>query len=154
MAPTSLHALLPRHYPSLGEMFHQFPAKVWLILKEIIFGLAIILALVGFILVIISIFVGIRIYGPHVVNRLRGGEWRDVVEGLREKVGRLRKIERVDRMWKWLERRMARTDTDKAVSAATLELLDSREGEGSVGGETLFEGEEDEDEKWTRGQEG
>lgn len=38
MAPTSLHALIPRDGPSLGELFHNFPAKVWLLCKFILFG--------------------------------------------------------------------------------------------------------------------
>lgn len=80
-------------------------------------------------------------------------EWelKDVGEGWRKKMGQLRKIERVDRMWKWLERRRARSEADEAVDAAELERLECW-GEGGVGGETLFEGEEDEDGKWTAGE--
>ncbi len=69
------------------------------------------------------------------------------MEGWREKkAGRLWRIERVDRMWKWLERRRSARWKAEDVDAEELEHLGSRNGEeseGSVGGETLFEGEED-----------
>lgn len=69
------------------------------------------------------------------------------MEGWREKkAGRLWRIERVDRMWKWMERRRSARWKAEDVDAEELEYLGSRNGEeseGSVGGETLFEGEED-----------
>lgn len=146
MAPTSLHALLPRDNPSLGELFHHFPAKVWLLLKLVIFGVAILLTLYAIILGTFFAFAWIGIYAPNVIGWLRGGKWREVVEGWREKVGLLKKIEMVDRMWKWLKSWSPRGKAE-AVDAEELEHLDGGhdgEGrEGSVGGDTLFEGEED-----------
>ena len=93
-------------------------------------------------------------YGPGVIEWLRGGKWREVGQGWRDNLGRLRKIERVDRIWTWLERRRVRNEVDEVVDEAELERLDSGEGEGSVGGETLFEGEENEDGKSTPGIDG
>ena len=147
MAPTSLHALLPRDGPSLGELFHHFPAKVWLFFKFIIFGLALLLSLYGIIIGVVALFLGIRACGPDLIRSLRTVKWRDVAVSWRDKVGRLRKIERLERMWKWLERKSARWKAE-SVDPEELEHLGRRndEGrEGSVDGETLFEGKEDED---------
>lgn len=153
MAPTSLHTLLPRDNPSLGQLFEHFPAKVWLLLKFIIFGTAILLALYAIILGAVSAYFGIRlsfawivINAPKFIDWLRSGEWREVGVGWREKVGRLEKIEMVGRMLKLMKSWSTRRNAE-AVDAEELEHLDgSHESdgrEGSVSGETLFEGDED-----------
>lgn len=117
-----------------------------MLFKFIIFGFSIMLALFAMIVATILLLLGIYSYGPDVINWLRTRNWREIVEVSREKVGRLRKIERVDRMWKWFECRNARGEAGTFV-AEELEHLGSYDGEGregSVGGETLFEGEGDE----------
>ena len=88
-------------------------------------------------------------------NRMaKGYEWREVGQGWRDNLERLRKIERVDRMWTWLERMRGKNEIAEVDDEAELERLNSGEGEGSVGGETLFEGEENENGKSTSGMDG
>lgn len=147
MAPNPPQPPLPRDDPSLAELFHHFPAKVWLLIKMVMFGLSIMLALVTIIFGIFYLVTYVCIHGPDAVEWLRSGKWRELVKGCSETVGRLRRIERVDRLWKWFECRNARGEAE-AVDAEELEHLGSHEGEGregSVGGETLFDGEEGED---------
>ena len=154
MAPTSSRVLLPRNDPSLAELFSHFPAKVWLLLKSLIFGVALLAALSGVIFGIYCFVMLMISYGPGVIEWLRGAKWREVGQEWRDNLGRLRKIERVDRIWTWLERRRGKNEIDDVDDEAELERLDSGEGEGSVGGETLFEGEEDENGKSTPGIDG
>ena len=146
MAPTSLHSLIPRNDPSLGEMFHHFPAKVWMLIKAMLFGAALIAALLAILFGGIGLVMVINLYGWDFIRWLRSGEWREV-EGWREKAWRLGRIERVNRMWKWLECRRSGGEAG-TVDDEELQRLGSHDGdggEGSVGGETLFEGDEDED---------
>ena len=96
MAPTSLHVLLPRNDPSLREIFRHFPAKVWMVFKSILFGLALIAAVCavfigGFLLIVITYRCGWEF-----LRWLRDVKWR-------EKAGHLRRIERIDRLCKCLE---------------------------------------------------
>ena len=117
-----------------------------MLFKTIIFGVSIMLVLFAMIVAIILLLLGSYSYGPDVIRWLRSRNWREVVEVSREKIRRLRRIERVDRMWKWFEHRNARGEADAFVTEE-LEHLGSYDGEGregSVGGETLFEGEGDE----------
>lgn len=147
MAPTSLHVLVPRDGPSVGELFHQFPARVWLITKLIIFGLCIMLALCAIIFGVCFAFASLVFCVRITIESLKSGKARTIVEDWREKVGRLGRIERLDRTWKWLKRMSARGEAE-VVDAEELEHLDSLDAEGresSVGGETLFGSEEDED---------
>lgn len=113
----------------------------------ILFGFSLIFALFALIAGTFLLVFFVGMYVPIVTQWLRSGEWREAVEGWREQVRRLRRIERVDRMWNWFECRSVR-GKGEAVDAEELERLGSHDGEGregSVGGETLFEGEEDED---------
>ncbi len=117
-----------------------------------IYGLALILALYGIVIGIYCLFTAICICVPRLSQWLRSGKWKEDVEGWREKkVGRLWRIERVDRMWKILleRRRSAGWKAEDVDAEEELERLggrnDGEESEGSVGGETLFEGEEDDD---------
>lgn len=105
------------------------------------------LALFAVIFGVFYLFVYVCIHGPDAVKWLRSGKWKEAVEGCREKVGRLRRIERVDRLWNWFECRNFRAEAE-VFDVEELEHLGSCEGEGregSVGGETLFDGEEGED---------
>lgn len=69
------------------------------------------------------------------------------MEGWREKLGCVGRIERLDRMWTWLKLRSAGGKAEVA-DTEELEHLDGHDAEGregSVSGETLFESEDDED---------
>ena len=99
MAPSRSRALLTRNNPSMAELFSDFPAKVWLLFKYLIFGVALMVALYG---LIFGIFCSVMLmisYGPFVIEWLRGAKWREVGQGWRDTLGRLRKLERVDRIW-------------------------------------------------------
>lgn len=112
-----------------------------------IFGLSILLAIAAIIFGIIILVVSILTYGPNFVTWMRSRGLKDIMEGSRKNFERLGRIERVDRIWKWLKCRSAGTESE-AVDAEELTHLGSHDDEGregSVGGETLFEGEEDED---------
>ena len=146
MSPISIHILLPRNDPSLGQLFHRFPAQVWTLVKSIIFGFALILALVAVLFGIIMSVWLIFSFAPTLLNWLISMSWKEVMERWREKFESLKRTERFNRMWGWLRFRSAGAE-DGAVDVEELRHLDSLdcEGrEGSVGGETLFEGEEDE----------
>ena len=93
-------------------------------------------------------------YGPGVVEWVRVAKWREVGQGWRDNLGRLRKLERVDRIWTWVERMRGKNEIDEVDDEAELERLDSGEGEGSVGGETLFGSEENGEGKSTPGKHG
>ena len=151
MAPSSSRALLTRNNPSMAELFSDFPAKVWLLFKYLIFGVALMVALYGLIFGIYCFVMLMISYGPVVIEWLRGAKWREVGQGWRDNLGRLRKLERVDRIWTWVERMRGKNEIDEVDDEAELERLDSGEGEGSVGGETLFEDEENEEGKSTPG---
>ena len=136
----------------MAELFSHFPAKVWLLFKYLIFGVALMVAVYGLIFGIYCFIMLMINYGPGVVEWLRGAKWREVGQGWRDYLGRLRKLERVDRIWTWVERMRGKNEIDEVDDEeAELERLDSGEGEGSVGGETLFEDEENEEGKSTLG---
>lgn len=97
------------------------------------------LALYAIVVGIFFSFASLVIYVPETIRVLRSGKWRHIVEGWREKAGHVRRM---------LKRRNAGGDAE-AVDAEELEHLGSHDAEGregSVGGETLFESEEDEEE--------
>ena len=93
-------------------------------------------------------------YGSGVIEWLRDAKWRELGQGWRDNLGRLRKLERVDRIWTWVERMRGKNKSDGIDDEAELERLDSGEGEGSVGGETLFESEENKEGQSTPGKHG
>ena len=73
---------------------------------------------------------------------------REVTEGSRERIGRLRRIKLLDKMWVWLKGGRP-SEKAGAIDAEELRRLNSHDGEGrqgSVGGETLLGDEEVEDE--------
>ena len=147
MAPTSLHTLIPRNDPSLGELFNHFPAKVWRLCKFILLGVCLMLAIYAIIIGICFIFASLAIYVPRIISLMKNGEWRRSVKGWREKAGRVGRIERLDRIWIWLKRRTTGGEAE-VVDIEELEHLDNHDSEGregSVSGETLFESEDDED---------
>ena len=87
-------------------------------------------------------------YGTFLVKGLSELRAREFTEGPRERIWRLRRIERLDRMWVWLKGGGPRAKVEN-VDDEELRPLDNHdcEGrEGSVGGDTLLDGEESEDE--------
>ena len=154
MAPSSSRTLLTRNDPSMAQLFSNFPAKVWLLFKYVIFGVALMVALYGLIFGIYCFVMLMVSYGPGVIEWLRNARWREVGQGWRGNLERLRKIEWIDRIWTRLERMRGKSEIVGVDDEAEMERLDSGEGEGSVGGETLFEGEENEEGQSTPGKHG
>ena len=148
MAPTSIHTLLSRDDdPSLGELFHDFPTALWRLFKLFVFGLSLILAFFAIIFVITVVILKIYTYGPDLVKGLTSVKMREVTEGSKEQIRRLRRIEWLDKMWVWLKGGRPREKAG-ALDAEELRRLNSHDGEGrqgSVGGETLLGDEEVED---------
>ncbi len=147
MPVASVHPLLPRSDPSLGELFRHFPAQVWRIFKLIIFGFSIIFAIFAIITGVIALFMSIYVYGPYLIEWLKSGKYKELIKRSREKVGRLKAIERFHSAWDWLKSRSAGANAE-SVDAEELRPLEGRDSQGresSVGGETLFEGDEVED---------
>lgn len=77
MAPSSSRALLARNNPSMAELFSNFPAKVWLLFKYVIFGVALMVALNGLIFGIYGFVMLMISHGPSVIEWLRGARWRE-----------------------------------------------------------------------------
>lgn len=103
------------------------------------------LAIYAIIMGVFFAFASLVWYVPDTIRLLRSGEWKKNLEDWREKIARLGRIERLDRMWKWLKLRSAGGEPE-VVEAEELEHLDSHDAEGregSVGGETLFESEDE-----------
>ena len=108
-----------------------------MVFKSILFGLALIAAVCavfigGFLLIVIAYRCGWEF-----IRWLRDVKWR-------EKAGHLRRSERIDRFCKWLECGRAGSGAG-VVEDEELQRLDGFDGDGgggSVGGETLFEGDE------------
>ena len=149
MAPTSINTLLSRDDdPSLGELFHHFPTTLWRFFKLFVFGLSLVLAFFAIVFVVIFMMLKIYTYGPDLVKGLTSIKMREVMEGSKDQIRRLRRIEWLDKIWVWLKGDSSREKAG-AVDAEELRRLDShdREGrQGSVGGETLLGDEEVEDE--------
>lgn len=106
-----------------------------------------VVAIYGVIIGICFVFTALVIYAPVTIKWMKSGEWRKSVEGWREKIGRVGRIERLDRIWTWLKLKSAGWKAE-VVDTEELEHLDSHDAEGregSVSGETLFESEGDED---------
>ena len=125
--------------PSLGQLFHIFPAVVWAICKSFIFISSLIFA---FLAVLVGVTLFFRCILPNLIKWIPSGKLREV---WKENIGRLRKSERFDTAWKWWEHKI-RERAAEAVGAEELGHLGSHDGgrEGSVAGETLFEGEDTE----------
>lgn len=147
MAPTPLHVLMPRNDPSLGELFHHFPAKVWKLIKLLLFGLSLVAALFALVFGCFFLFSCTCIYGPHVINWLKSGKWWEVVDRWGKEVRRVSRNERIERVWRWVKDKSARREAG-AVDTEELEHLsvrDSEERESSPDGKTLPESDQDED---------
>ena len=151
MPVVSVHPLVPRNDPSLGELFRHFPAQVWRIFKLIIFGFSLIFAIFAIITGVVALFMSIYVYGPYLIAWLKvwlkSGKYKELIKRSREKVGRLKATERFHSAWNWLKSQSATANAESvdAEELRPLEGRDSQERESSVGGETLFEGDEDED---------
>ena len=149
MAPTSINTLLSRDDdPSLGDLFRHFPATLWRFFKLFVFGLSLVLAFFAIVFVVIFMMLKIYTYGPDLVKGLTSVKMREVMEGSKDQIRRLKRIERLDKMWVWLKGGSPRGKAG-AVDAEELRRLDSHDGEGrqgGVGGETLLGDEEVEDE--------
>ena len=145
MAPTSTHTILFRdNDPSLGELFHHFPATLWKFLKDFVFGLSVILAFFAIIFAVVLVFLWIYTCGPDLIKGLTRVRIRENTKGPRERIWRLRRIQGLDRMWVWLKGGGPRGKAG-VVDVEELRCLDSCDGEGregSVGGETLLDDEE------------
>ena len=128
MAPTSIKTLLSRdNDPSLRQLFHVLPATVWSIFKVVIFGASLIFAV--FAIIFAVFFVSSAIY-----LMLKSVNLKAIIEGSREKLKCLRG-----------RNTSSMAEADDAEELRHLGTHDSDEREGSVGGETLFEGQGNED---------